>query len=92
MNALLLLVVAVGIAGTLLARKRPGGMAVTLTAMASLQGLIAALALVMEWKELRRGPIDIWGPNGVFVLLFLASAVLFVAAWRQLRSSASLPN
>lgn len=82
-NGLLLLVPLVGIGGSLLARFRPGGMAVTLTTMAGTQGVIAALALVRGWKELRYGPIDIWGPNGLFMLLFLASAVLFWAASRE---------
>lgn len=79
-NALLLVVVVVGIAGALLAHFRPGGMALTLTAMAGAQGVITALAIVLQWKELRQGPVDIWGPNGLFILLFLAAAVLFWAA------------
>jgi hypothetical protein len=87
-NALLLVVVAVGIGGSLLARNRPGGMAVTLLAMACVQGLIAAVATLQEWKALRQGPVDIWGPNGLFVLLFLASAVLFRAAAREAASAA----
>jgi hypothetical protein len=87
-NALLLVVVAVGIAGSLLARNRPGGMALTLTAMACVQGLVAAVATMLEWKTLRHGPVDIWGPNGLFVLLFLASAVLFWAAAREAQPAA----
>jgi hypothetical protein len=82
-NAMLLVVVAAGIAGSLLARNRPGGMALTLAAMACVQSLITAVAVKMEWKQLRHGPIDIWAPNGLFVLLFLASAVLFWAAARE---------
>jgi hypothetical protein len=82
-NALLLVVVAVGIAGSLLARNRPGGIALTLLTMACVQGLIAAVAVMMEWKELRHGQIEVWAPNGVFALLFLASAVLFRAAARE---------
>jgi hypothetical protein len=86
-NALLLVVVAVGVSGSLLARNRAGGMALTLTAMACVQGLIAAVATVLEWKTLRHGPVDIWGPNGLFVLLFLASAVLFRADARDAASA-----
>jgi hypothetical protein len=79
-NALLLIVVVVGIAGAFLAHFRPGGMALTLTAMAGAQGVVTVLAVVLQWKELRQGPVDIWGPNGLFILLFLAAAVLFWAA------------
>lgn len=82
-NGLLLGVLAVGIAGSVLARNRPGGMALTMVAMAAVQGLVAALAVALEWKELRHGAIDIWGPNCLFILLFLASALLFRAAGRE---------
>lgn len=86
-NAALLVVPLVGIAGWLLCGLRPRGMALTLTLMAGIQVVITAVALSFGWKPLRHGPVDIWGPNALFVLLYLASALLFWDASSPARSS-----
>ena len=74
---LLLTVPVLGLAGALLVRQQPlgwrsracnGGLALALTAIAASQG----------WRPLRQGPIDIWGPNGFFILLFLSASALFL--------------
>jgi hypothetical protein len=79
-NMLLLTVPALGIAGAMLARFQPRGMAVTLLAMAALQLVLTAIAASQGWRPLRQGPIDIWGPNGFFILLFLSASALFLGA------------
>ncbi|MDQ2651433.1 MAG: hypothetical protein M3Z20_00175, partial [Chloroflexota bacterium] len=76
-NAALLVVPVVGLAGSVLARLRPRGMALTLAMMAGVHATITALALASGWKPLRQGPEDVWAPNALFILLYLASAVLF---------------
>ena len=77
-NLLLLGVPLIGIAGALLAQFRPQGLALTLMAMAIVQAALAALALLEGWKQLRRGSLDVWAPNGLFVVLFLLAATLFL--------------
>jgi hypothetical protein len=76
-NAALLFVPLAGIGGARLSGLRPRGMALTLTLMAGIQAGITALALAFGWKPLRHGPVDILGPNALFILLYLASALLF---------------
>lgn len=85
-NALLLLVPCVGMVGATLARLRPGGMSLTLAAMAATHAALAILAWSEGWRPLRRGPIDIWAPNGLFVLLFVVAAALFLVPERSNRS------
>ena len=77
-NMLLLAVPCIGIAGALASRFRPRGMAITLFTMASAQTLLAAVSLAEGWKPLRRGPLDVWGPNALFALLFAFAAALFL--------------
>ena len=87
-NGLLLAVPMLGLAGALLARLQPRGMALTLLAMAALQLALTAIAASQGWRPLHRGPIDIWGPNGFFILLFVSAAALFrLAQWQH-----PLPN
>jgi hypothetical protein len=79
-NMLLLTVPLLGIAGAMLARLQPRGMAFTLLAMAALQLVLTAIAASQGWRPLRRGPIDVWAPNGFFILLFLSASALFLGA------------
>lgn len=80
LNMLLLSVPAAGVTGAALARLQPRGMALTLLAMAALQLALSAIAFSQGWRPLRQGPVDIWGPNGFFALLFAVSALLFWSA------------
>lgn len=76
-NVALLIVPMVGLAGAVMVRLRPRGMAITLALMAVVHSAITALALVYGWKPLRHGPVDVWGPNALFILLYLAAALLY---------------
>jgi len=82
-------VLAVGGAGALAARFRPGGMARAMVAMASAQALAALIALVAGWGRPWSGPGEILGLNAFFVALFAASAGLFRRADRE---TASIPT
>jgi hypothetical protein len=77
-NMLLLTVPVVGAVGAMLARFQPRGMAFTLLAMAVWQLALTAIAAFQGWRPLRQGAIDIWGPNGFFILLFLSASALFL--------------
>jgi hypothetical protein len=77
-NMLLLTVPLVGAVGATLARLQPRGMAFTLFAMAVLHLSLTAIAASQGWRPLRQGLIDIWAPNGFFILLFLSGAALFL--------------
>ncbi|MGF1473568.1 MAG: hypothetical protein ACFB50_17745 [Rubrobacteraceae bacterium] len=79
-------VLAVGIAGTLIVRFEPEGMARTMVATAVVQGLIAGIALIYGLG----GAAEIVLPNGFFVGLFAGSALLFRHAARE-RSPAGAP-
>jgi hypothetical protein len=79
-NMLLLTVPLLGIAGAALARLQPRGMAFTLLAMAGLHLALTAIAASQGWRPLRQGFIDIWAPNGFFILLFLSAFALFLGA------------
>lgn len=76
-------VLAVGIAGAVIARLRPLGMARVLLAMALAQALVAAIALIAGKHQ---APIssafEIVALNGLFVALFAGSAWLFRQAAR----------
>jgi hypothetical protein len=77
-NLLYACVLAAGLAGALVARFQPAGMARALFAAALAQALITILAIAAGWGA--RGPywpLDILALNGVFVALFAASGVLF---------------
>ena len=77
-------VLAIGLIGAIIADLRPQGMARVLFAMALVQALIAVIALVFglgsPWSE----PGEIVFVNGFFVTLFVASALLFRSAAREL--------
>lgn len=83
-NVLLLGVPLVGIVGAALARAQPRGMALTMLTMAALQLVLTVIAFSLDWRPLRQGPIDIWGPNGFFAMLFVIAAALFASARGQM--------
>jgi hypothetical protein len=76
-------VFAVGIIGAIVARFRPHGMSRALFATVLAQALVAAIALTFglgsEWSR----PVEILGVTGLFVALFVGSALLFRHAGRQ---------
>lgn len=88
-NLMYLGVLAVGVIGSIIARLQPRGMARALLAMALVQALVAAIALVAGLGSPWSGPIEILGVNGLFVALFVGSALLFrrAARWRAKRRS-----
>ena len=76
-------VLAIGIIGAVVARFRPHAMARALVAMALAQALVAVIALIAGKDEVPSSSVDeILGLNGLFVALFVASAVLFRHAAR----------
>ncbi len=70
-------VIAVGIVGAGVARGQPRGMGRALVATALAQGAVAAGALVAGLGAPYSGPLETVALNGVFVALWVASAVLF---------------
>jgi hypothetical protein len=88
-NLMYLAVLAVGIAGTLLARFQPRGMARALFATAAAVVVVAAVALVLGLGGPASGPLEIVAVNGLFVALFAASALLFRHAAREPRRPAA---
>jgi hypothetical protein len=81
-NAMYFGVLAVGIAGAIIARLRPGGMARALFATALAQALVAAIALVAKLGLPYSPPAEILLLNGFFIAMFAASAWLFRRAAR----------
>jgi hypothetical protein len=76
-------VIAVGIAGALIARFRPSGMARALIAMAIAQALVAAVALIAQLGLPWSGPAEIILLNGFFVVVFAGAAWLFMQSARE---------
>ena len=77
-------VAVIGIAGALIVRLEPHGMARVLLAMALAQAAIALLALMVGKHVSPVSSVaEILGVNGLFVLLFAASAWLFDRAGHQ---------
>ena len=76
-NLMYLGVLAVGIAGAVVARFQPRGMVRALFAMAFAQALVAVIALGAGLGSPWTGPLEIVLLNGFFVALFLGSAWLF---------------
>ena len=86
-NAAYLAVLAAGVLGAVAARGRPRGMAATMLAAASVQASIAIVAMVLDLGRPWSGPLEIAMTNGFFIILFLASAALFlVSAGRRRRN------
>jgi hypothetical protein len=81
-------VLAVGVFGASIARFRSHGMARALFAAALAQALVPVIALIV-WKpsvasaEEFLGMLSVFGVNSFFVVLFVASAMLFRRAARQ---------
>ena len=77
-------VLAVGAIGTVIARLRPRGMALTLLAMALAQALVAVIALIAGLQHTEGASIlEIVGLNGMYAALFSLSAWLFWRAAEQ---------
>lgn len=82
-NAMYLVVVAIGLAGSVAVRFRPDGMARVMLAMAGAQAAIAAIAVVLRLGHPASGPMELIGVNGMFVVLFVGSARLFTRVPRS---------
>jgi ABC-type uncharacterized transport system permease subunit len=76
-------VLAVGIAGAIIARFQPGAMARVLVATALAQVLVAVIALIAGLGSGPNWPVDILVLTGFFVALWLISAWLFRKAARE---------
>ena len=76
-NRMYLAVIAIGIIGALIARFRPGGMALVLFAMALAQATIGVIAIVTGLGRPHSGPLELLLLNAFFVALFVGSACLF---------------
>lgn len=70
-------VLAVGAIGAALARLEPRGMARALFATAFAQFVVPVIALIIWRPDFSPGVVQVFGLNGVFVLLFAGSALLF---------------
>jgi hypothetical protein len=71
-------VLAVFAVGTVIARLRPRGMALTLLATATAQALVAVIALIAGFQHTRGASVlEILGLNGMYAALFCLSAWLF---------------
>jgi hypothetical protein len=81
-NLMYAAVIAVGIVGAIVARLRPGGMARTLFAMALVQSVIGAIALIRGLGYIASPPLELVGLNGMFIVFFIGSAMLFRRAER----------
>lgn len=73
-------VIAVGLIGAVLARLQPAGMARAMFAMALVQALIAAIALIAGLGRPWSGPLELIALNGFFIAMFIGSAWLFQRA------------
>jgi hypothetical protein len=76
-------VLAIGVIGAVFARLEPLGMAVTMVAMAVAQFSVPVVALVIWPGDFSPGVLPVFGLNGVFVLMFAVSALLFARAGRK---------
>ena len=77
-NLLYFGVLGVGAIGSLSVRFRPGGMAHTLYATALSQALVTAIALAGGfYQSPPSSTFEILGVNGFFIMLWIASALLF---------------
>jgi hypothetical protein len=85
-NLLYLGVLAVGVAGSVIARLRPEGMVRALLAMALGQASVAVIALIAGKADAPGSSVgEILGVNGLFIALFAGSAWLFRHAARRQR-------
>lgn len=70
-------VVLIGIIGTILSRKKPMGMALTLFTMALAQSVIAIIAILLKAGMPWSPPAELLGLNGIFIVLFTTAGLLF---------------
>jgi hypothetical protein len=79
-NEMYLGVIAIGIVVALITRFRPLGMARAMFAMALAQTVVAAIAIILKLDDEGHGPLELAMLNGLFVVLFVTSAALFLRA------------
>jgi len=72
-----LLVVPIGIVGSIIARFQPGGMARAMFATASAQALVGVAALIAGIVPAYNSPAETLGLTGFFAMVFVGSALLF---------------
>jgi hypothetical protein len=84
-NLMYLGVLAVGVAGAVLARLQPVGMARALFAMAGVQALIGVVALALGLGASESRPLEIVGTTAIWTAMFAAAGMIF----RSARSDAS---
>lgn len=83
-NLLYFGVIAIGVAGAVIARFKAGGMMITLFILAFAQSVIAAVAILDRYDQSPSGTLmEIIGVNGFFVALWVVSALLFRHAMVQ---------
>jgi hypothetical protein len=70
-------VLLVGLIGAVVAQLKPGGMALTLVAMAATQAGITAAAIGAGWGLPWSPALELFFLNAVFIVLFLGAAALF---------------
>lgn len=84
-NAMYIIVIAVGIVGSVITRFKPIGMTRTLLTMAAAQMLVPVIALII-WQpqadsmEGLLGILGVFSLNAFFAVLFISSALLFKRA------------
>ena len=76
-NRMYFAVIAIGLIGALLSRFQAAGLARTLLAMALVQALIAAFAVLTGLGQPWSGPLELSLLNGFFVVMFAVAAWLF---------------
>lgn len=76
-NLLYLIVLSVGMVGTVRAKFKPRGMARTLIAVAIAQALVMIVAVIAQLGHPPSGPVKLLLLNGFFIALFAISARLF---------------
>jgi hypothetical protein len=91
-NLMYIGVLFVGIIGAIIARFRPHGMARALFATALAQALVAVIALTFGLGSERSRPVEILGVTGLFVALFVGSALLFRHAGRERTPAGARPE
>jgi heme/copper-type cytochrome/quinol oxidase subunit 4 len=82
-NGWYLAIYVVGFLGATVSRLQPAGMAATVVAMALVQAAITLLAIMRDAGGAAASASEILAINGCFILLWLVSALLFVAAARR---------
>lgn len=85
-------VLAIGFIGAIIAEFRPRGMARVLFAMAFAQALVPVIALIIWKPQVTSGVLGVLTLNGLFVVLFIGSALLFRNAARELTAAGAGPQ